>query len=48
MKPLKRFYAHTNKLRKMVIELTEHRYFEYFIMICILLNTFVLSFVWYM
>jgi len=32
----------------MMIRVTEHRYFDTTIMVCILLNTFVLGFVWYM
>jgi len=31
-----------------MIILTEHRFFDTFIMICILANTVVLGFVWYM
>jgi len=35
-------------LRNAMIHLTEHSYFDTFIMVCILANTFVLGFVWYM
>ena len=37
-----------NKCRDAMIILTEHRSFDLFIMICILANTFVLGFNWYM
>ena len=37
-----------NRFRNWCISLTEHRYFDMFIMICIIANTFVLGFNWYM
>lgn len=36
------------KIRDTMITLTEHKWFDLFIMVCILANTFVLGFVWYM
>ena len=37
-----------NKIRDFCIKLTDHKQFDNFIMICIMCNTFVLGFVWYM
>mmetsp|Transcript_30932 Transcript_30932/g.38234 ORF Transcript_30932/g.38234 Transcript_30932/m.38234 type:complete len:218 (-) Transcript_30932:1702-2355(-) len=48
IKPKKRFEATYSKLRNFMIIVTEHRNFDLFIMICILGNTFVLGFNWYM
>ena len=49
-KPLIKLEAHGNNahFRNWCIILTEHRLFDIFIMLCILLNTFVLGFNWYM
>ena len=47
-KPRKRFEAAYSKCRNFMIIVTEHKHFDLFIMICILLNTFVLGFNWYM
>ena len=48
MKPKKRLEAQFSKLRNLMINITEHRNFDTFILICILANTFVLGFNWYM
>ena len=47
-KPKKRLEAQYSNLRNAMIHLTEHRNFDMFIMICIIANTFVLGFNWYM
>ena len=47
-KPKKRFEAAYSKCRNFMIIVTEHKHFDLFIMVCILLNTFVLGFNWYM
>ena len=48
IKPRKRFEATYSKCRNFMIIVTEHKHFDMFIMICILANTFVLGFNWYM
>lgn len=49
-KPIRKLEAHGSNawIRNWCIVLTEHRYFDLFIMICILANTFILGFNWYM
>lgn len=47
-KPKKRFEAAYSKTRNFMIIVTEHKHFDMFIMVCILMNTFVLGFNWYM
>ena len=41
-------WVNITKFRNWCIILTEHRFFDLFIMICILANTFILGFNWYM
>ena len=47
-KPKKRLEAEFSNLRNLMINLSESKNFDLFIMICILANTFVLAFNWYM
>lgn len=49
-KPVRKLEANGENacIRNWCIRLTEHRYFDLFIMICILANTFILGFNWYM
>jgi len=47
-KPRKKLTAEYTAVRNFNIVVTEHRYFDTFIMVCIMGNTFVLGFVWYM
>ena len=47
-KPRKKLTAEYTAFRNLNIHVTEHRYFDTFIMVCIMGNTFVLGFVWYM
>lgn len=48
--PQRKLEAHGNNrmIRNWCINLTEHRYFDLFIMSCIIGNTFILGFNWYM
>ncbi len=48
IKPKKRLEAEYSNLRNSMIHLSEHKNFDLFIMICILGNTVVLGFNWYM
>ena len=48
IEPRKRLEAEYTAFRNLLIKITESRSFDTFIMVCILGNTFVLGFVWYM
>ena len=50
IKPQKKLEAQGDNacFRNWCINVTEHRFFDMFIMICILANTFILGFNWYM
>lgn len=50
LKPQRKLEAQGNNriIRNWCIHLTEHRYFDLFIMSCIMGNTFILGFNWYM
>lgn len=48
-KPMRKILATgESRIRDWCIYITDHKHFDNFIMICIMCNTFVLGFVWYM